>query len=82
MTLEQWQSASYSIRKGETAQMIWGKKVSKTNESHEEFSYYPVVFVFNNTQVERSSRNFKENPISQSQVPETADVAVNSDLPC
>jgi antirestriction protein ArdC len=81
MTLEQWQSAGYSVRKGETAQMIWGKKVSKTNDAHEEFSYFPVVFVFNNTQVERSSRNFKENPVPESQIPEIADNAVNSDLP-
>jgi uncharacterized protein YrrD len=28
MSLEQWQLAGYSVRKGETAQMIWGKKVS------------------------------------------------------
>ena len=81
MTLEQWQSAGYSVRKGETTRMIWGKKVSKTNDAHEEFSYFPVVFVFNNTQVERSQRNFKENPIPESGVPEMADSAVNSDLP-
>ncbi len=81
MTLEQWQSASYSVRKGETAQMIWGKKVSKTNESNEEFSYFPVVFIFNNTQVERSPRNIKENSIPESRVPEMANTAFNADLP-
>jgi antirestriction protein ArdC len=81
MTLEQWQSAGYSVRKGETAQMIWGKKVSKTNDAHEEFSYFPVVFIFNNTQVKRSSRNFKENSIPESRVPAIADAAANSDMP-
>lgn len=82
MIIEQWQSTGYSVRKGETAQMIWGKKISKTNDAHEEFSYFPVMFVFNNTQVERSSRNFKEkNPIPESRVPEMAEAAINADLP-
>jgi hypothetical protein len=38
MTLDQWQSAGYSVRKSETAQMIWGMKVTKTNENNEEYS--------------------------------------------
>jgi hypothetical protein len=49
MTLEQWQSAGYSVRKGETDQMIWGMKVTRTNDSNEEYSCFPVVFIFNNT---------------------------------
>jgi len=52
------------VRKGETAQMIWGMKVTKTNSSNEEYSYFPVAYIFNNTQVERSARNFKENPLN------------------
>lgn len=81
MTLDQWQSAGYSVSKGETAQMIWGMKVTKTNENNEEYSYYPVAYVFNNSQVERSSRNFKETPVPESRVPETADAAINTDSP-
>jgi hypothetical protein len=67
------------LRKGETAQLIWGKKVTKTNDALEEFSYFPVVFVFNNTQVERSPWNFKKIPIPDSGVPKLADNAHNSD---
>jgi antirestriction protein ArdC len=81
MTLEQWQSAGYSVRKGETAQMIWGQKLTKNAETNEEYSFFPVVFVFNNTQVERSSRNFKENPIPESRLNEMADATVNDNLP-
>jgi len=82
LTLELWQAAGYSVRKGETAQMIWGKKQESTNkETGEAYSYFQIVFVFNNTQVERTSRNFKENPVPESQVPEMADAAVSADLP-
>jgi antirestriction protein ArdC len=81
LTLELWQAAGYSVRKGETAQMIWGMKVIKTSESNEEYSYYPVAYVFNNTQVDRSSRNFKENPVPESRVPVMADANVTADLP-
>ena len=83
MTLEQWQSAGYSVRKGETAQMIWGKKQESTNkETGETYSYFQIVFVFNNTQVERTVRNFKEPATDkietdQALVPET----VGEDLP-
>lgn len=81
MTLEQWQSAGYSVRKGEFAQMIWGMKVTKTNQNCEEYSYYPVAYVFNNTQVERSSKTFKASQAPESRVPEMADAAVNDSLP-
>jgi len=81
MTLEQWQSAGYSVRKGETAQMIWGMKITKTNETNEEYSYFPVAYVFNNTQIERSSRNFKESSLPEPMVSEIADTTVNVDLP-
>jgi hypothetical protein len=83
LTLELWQTAGYSVRKGETAQMIWGKKQESTNkETGEAYSYFQIVFVFNNTQVERSSHNFKEPELAktdteQSLVPET----VGEDLP-
>jgi len=59
LTLELWQTAGYSVRKGETAQMIWGKKQESTNkETGETYSYFQILFVFNNTQVERTVRNF------------------------
>jgi antirestriction protein ArdC len=59
LTLELWQAAGYSVRKGETAQMIWGKKQESTNkETGETYSYFQIVFVFNNTQVDRNVRNF------------------------
>jgi len=83
LTLELWQAAGYSVRKGETAQMIWGKKQESTNkETGEPYSYFQIVFVFNNAQVERTVRNFKEpatdkTETDQALVPET----VGEDLP-
>ncbi|MCK9400871.1 MAG: ArdC family protein [Bacteroidales bacterium] len=74
MTLEQWQTAGYSVRKGETAQMIWGKKVDKTNKAGEGFSYFPILFVFSNSQVDRTVRNFNSAAIKSETLPQ-ADVA-------
>jgi antirestriction protein ArdC len=79
MTLEQLQTAGYSVRKGETAQMIWGKKQESTNkETGQTSSYFQIVFVFNNNQVERSVRNFKEPATDKTETdtvfaPETVD---------
>ena len=79
LTLELWQAAGYSVRKGETAQMIWGKKQESTNkETGETYSYFQILFVFNNAQVERSSRNFKENPVPELYVPEMAYLNANT----
>ena len=85
MTLEQWQTAGYSVRKGETAQMIWGKKVDKTNEAGEAFTYFPILFVFSNTQVDRTVRNFnsaagKSETLSQTN-PSVLEPLVGEDLP-
>jgi hypothetical protein len=42
--------------------MIWGKKQESTNkETGETYSYFQILFVFNNSQVDRTVRNFKEN---------------------
>ena len=71
MTLEQWQTAGYSVRKGETAQMIWGKKIDKTNEAGEAFSYFPILFVFSNSQVDRTVKNFNSAAVKSETVPET-----------
>jgi len=71
MTLEQWQTAGYSVRKGETAQMIWGKKVDKTNEAGEAFSYFPILFVFTNSQVDRAVKNFNSAAVKSETVPVT-----------
>jgi hypothetical protein len=86
MTLEQWQTAGYSVRKGETSQMIWGKKVEKTNEAGEAFTYFPILFVFSNTQVERTVRNFnsaaaKSEILPQADVASALDPVTGKDLP-
>jgi hypothetical protein len=85
MTLEQWQTAGYSIRKGETAQMIWGKKIDKTNEAGEAFSYFPILFVFSNSQVNRTVKNFNSAAVKSETVPETippvSEPATGDDLP-
>jgi hypothetical protein len=72
MTLEQWQTAGYSVRKGETAQMIWGKKIDKTNDAGEAFSYFPILFVFSNSQVDRTVKNFNSAAVKSETVPETS----------
>ena len=69
MTLEQWQTAGYSVRKGEAAQMIWGKKIDKTNEAGEAFSYFPILFVFSNSQVDRTVKNFNSAAVKSEAVP-------------
>jgi len=85
MTLEQWQTAGYSVRKGETAQMIWGKKVDKTNEAGEAFTYFPILFVFSNTQVDRTVRNFNSAAGKSETLPQTnpsvLEPVVSEDLP-
>jgi len=85
MTLEQWQTAGYSVRKGETAQMIWGKKIDKTNEAGEAFSYFPILFVFSNSQVDRTVKNFNSAAVKSETVPETippvSEPATGEDLP-
>jgi hypothetical protein len=54
--------------------MIWGKKVEKTNEAGEAFTYFPILFVFSNTQVERTVRNFNSAAVKSETLPQ-ADVA-------
>ena len=85
MTLEQWQTAGYSVRKGETAQMIWGKRVDKQNEAGEAFSYFPILFVFSNSQVDRTVKNFNSAAVKSETVPETippvSEPATGEDLP-
>ena len=85
MNLEQWQTAGYSVRKGETAQMIWGKKIDKTNDAGEAFSYFPILFVFSNSQVDRTVKNFNSESVKSETVPETippvSEPATGDDLP-
>jgi hypothetical protein len=81
MTLEQWQTAGYSVRKGETAQMIWGKKIDKTNDAGEAFSYFPILFVFSNSQVDRTVKNFNSAAVKSETVPPVSEPATGEDLP-
>jgi hypothetical protein len=85
LTLEQWQTAGYSVRRGETAQMIWGKKIDKTIEAGEAFFYFPILFVFSNSQVDRTVKNFNSESVKSETVPETippvSKPATGEDLP-
>jgi hypothetical protein len=85
LPLELWQAAGYSVRKGETAQMIWGKKVDKANEAGESFSYFPILYVFSSSQVDRTARNFKSEAGKSETLPETnppvSEPATGDDLP-
>lgn len=82
MTLEQWQAAGYQVRKGETAQMIWGKKEESTNkETNEAYTYFQINFVFNNTQVDRQVRNFKETTPATEESGSTSSPDNSEDMP-
>lgn len=62
--------------------MIWGKKQESTNkETGESYSYFQILFVFNNTQVERSVRNFKEKEIETDQNGNIIPEDLGEDLP-
>jgi len=53
----QWIKKGYKVKKGEKAFLVWGRKrKAQNNEPKEgdkdEFSFFPLAFVFSNLQVE------------------------------
>lgn len=53
-TLRQWNEKGYKVKKGSEALLLWGSPVRKPqDDSEDEFSFFPLCFVFSNLQVER-----------------------------
>jgi hypothetical protein len=56
-TFKGWLKDGFAVRKGEKAFLLWGRKnqtVEKPNgeEKNEELEFFPVTYVFSNSQVE------------------------------
>lgn len=68
-TFNQWKAQGYSVKKGEKAFMVWGKKRQgkeataeqeaqhQAQESEEKtFEFFPICFLFSNAQVEPTKK--------------------------
>lgn len=66
-TFHQWKDKGYTIKKGEKAFLVWGQPRTVTqapegSEEPEEFKYWPVCYLFANTQVIRPEKSTQEQP--------------------
>ncbi|MBA3647286.1 MAG: hypothetical protein H0W62_01855 [Chitinophagales bacterium] len=51
-----WKRDGYSVRRGEHALLLWSRPVRKQqDETGDEYSFFPIAFVFSNLQVEPTS---------------------------
>lgn len=55
-TFQQWKKEGATVRRGETAFLIWGQpreasQVPEGEEEPEEYKYWPLCYLFANTQV-------------------------------
>ena len=62
-TFNQWKEQGYTINKGSKAFIIWGqpRKAEQTpegSEEHEEFKYWPICYLFSNTQYQNHSNKY------------------------
>ena len=60
-TFWQWKDEGYTIKKGSKAFLIWGQprkgsQVAEGSEEPEEYNYWPLCYLFANTQVFRADR--------------------------
>lgn len=58
-TIKQWNEKGYRVKKGEKAFLVWGsprqaEQVPDGSSEPEEYKYWPVCFLFANTQVYKS----------------------------
>lgn len=61
-TFWQWKDEGYTIRKGAKAYLIWGQprkseQVPEGSTEPEEYNYWPLCYLFANTQVFKASRD-------------------------
>jgi hypothetical protein len=58
-TFNKWKEEGKKIIKGSKAYLLWGKPVkskqSASDDEEEEYSFFPLSYVFSNTQVESPS---------------------------
>ncbi len=58
-SFKQWLSEGYCVRKGEKALLLWGEprkaanKEKKVESDEDEFSFFPLAYVFSQLQVEK-----------------------------
>ena len=65
-TFNQWTSKGYAVKKGEKALCLWGKpkqnKKEKNQENQsEDFTYFPICYVFSSKQVEKMESKSNTN---------------------
>jgi hypothetical protein len=65
-TFWQWKDDGYTIQKGAKAFLIWGQprkgsQIAEGSEEPEEFKYWPLCYLFANTQVFKPGQN-KQDP--------------------
>lgn len=66
-TFNQWKEQGYTIKKGSKAFLFWGqpRQVSQVPEGStepEEFKYWPICYLFANTQVHKPDTNTGSKP--------------------
>lgn len=76
-TFAQWKDKGYVIKKGSKAFLVWGqpRQVSQTPEGAtepEEYKYWPICYLFANTQVHKPVK--EDKPAKVTQQPEPAAV--------
>ena len=64
-TFWQWKQLGYTVKKGSAAFLVWGqpRKIEQTPEDSnepEEFKYWPLCYLFANTQVIKPEEKKKE----------------------
>lgn len=55
-TFNQWREKGFLVKKGSKALLLWGRPVSKPqdqDQEQDEYSFFPVCYVFSNLQVEQ-----------------------------
>lgn len=65
-TFGQWKQEGATVRKGEKAFLVWGQprkieQVPEGSDEPEEFKYWPVCYLFANTQVHIPDQNIKQH---------------------
>ncbi|MFZ4705452.1 MAG: hypothetical protein ACOYMF_05535 [Bacteroidales bacterium] len=75
-TFWQWKDDGYTIQKGAKAFLIWGQprkgsQIAEGSEEPEEFKYWPLCYLFANTQVFKPGHNKQdpEQPQNQTAAP-------------
>lgn len=66
-TLRQWNKKGYRVMKGEKALLVWGQprkaeQVPDGSDEPEEYKFWPVCFLFANTQVNKVEK-FQPEPV-------------------